>query len=153
MFHCFGEQKQLLEGHPEKAPGRSMCESQCCGLINSVPLVHLSGKWIVTRSDQALPAVLPEALIALHIKLFISTSRGLRPHLGSNYKAARGTGVCHASQAVIYWFCSHLESEPSPHLSPSSCASWPKASVSPSSLLCYLHGIYWAAVRNRIRGA
>lgn len=114
MFHCFGEQKQLFEGHPRKAPGRLMCESRCSGLINSVPLVHLSGKWIVTQSHQALPAVLPEALIAFHIKLFISTSRGLRPHLGSNYKAARGTGVCHASQAVIYWFCLCLESELSP---------------------------------------
>lgn len=127
-----------------------MCGSQCSGLINSVPLAHLSGKWIVTHSDQALPAVLPEALIALHIKLFISTSRGLRPHLGSNYKAARGTGVCHASQAVIYWFCLHLESELSPHLFPSSRASWLKASVSPNSLLYYLCGIYWAAIKNRI---
>lgn len=150
MFHCFGEQKQLFEGHPRKAPGRLMCESQCSGLINSVPLVHLSGKWIVTQSHQALPAVLPEALIAFHIKLFISTSRGMRPHLGSNYKAARGTGVCHASQAVIYWFCLRLESELSPHLFPSSSALWPKASLSPSSLLCYLYGIYWAAVKNQI---
>lgn len=140
----------MFEGHPKKASGRLMCGSQCSSLINSVPLVHLSGKWIVTRSDQALPAALPEALIALHIKLFISTSRGLRPRLGSNYKAARGTGVCHASQAVIYQFCLHLESELSPHQFPSSWASWLKASISPNSLLDYMWGIYWAAVKNRI---
>lgn len=119
-------------------------------LINSVPLVHLPGKWIVTHSDHTLPAVLPEALIALHIKLFISTSRGLRPHLGSNYKAARGTGVCHASQAVIYRFCLYLENELSSHLFPSFSASWLKASVSPNSLRYYLCGICWAAVKNQI---
>lgn len=119
-------------------------------LINSVPPVHLSGKWIVTHSGHALPAVLPEALIALHIKLFISTSRGLRPHLGSNYKAARGTGVCHASQAVIYRFCLYVESELSSHLFPSFSASWLKASVSPNSLRYYLCGICWAAVKNQI---
>lgn len=124
--------------------------SQCSGLINSVPLVHLSGKWIVTHSDQALLVVLPQALIALHIKLFISTSRGLRPHLGSNYKAARGSGVCHASEAVIYQFCLHLESELSLHFFPSSCASRLKASISSNSLLYYLCEIDWAAVKNQI---
>lgn len=150
MFHYFGEQKRLFEGHPKKVSGRLICGSQCSGLINSLLTVHLSGKWIVTHSDQALPAVLPEALIALHMKLFISTSRGLRPHLGSNYKAARGTGVCHGSQAVIYRFCLSLESELSPHLFPSSCASWLKAFVSCNSLLYYLCRIYRAPVKNQI---